>query len=454
MLMTKYAVVHGLNDRSSVIVNTLSGAVDVLDNRHLPLLKKPREMAVRSPELYRALIDRGYYHQSAAAERTLLNALYKRYTAYSRPTMFVICPTYACNLRCSYCFEADLPQRQRAVLTHDQVDAIFAAIERLATGSPAIQLFGGEPFLPANREIVGYILAGAAARGFQISAVTNGVHLDRFIPVLTRYREHLVDFQITVDGPAAVHDLRRPMAGGRGSFDRIVRSVEHALMNGLYIRLRVNVDSQNIKHLVELAEFIKDKGWDKLANFGALLSPVDEHTGKELSNRLAEDQAAREWLRLRQIHPQLSIFRPDLFRNLEYMITTLGGKISFPRFQYCESNSLGCYTFGTDNNIYLCAEAIGHQSSAVGTYHPKFDLNDQEIARWNNRSILTIDKCRDCSVATFCGGGCAYAAVRINGSIDEPHCNGALETLHAYLDSIKEDLLTAAEEPTPATVGL
>jgi uncharacterized protein len=453
MLMTKYAVTHELDDHSSVIVNTLSGAVDILDNRHLPLLAKPAMLAERSPEVYRALLDRGYLHRSAAAEKAQLAELYARFSAYSRPTMFVICPTYACNLRCGYCFEGNLPQEQPAVLSRDQVDAAFAAISRLASGDAAIQLFGGEPFLPANRDIVGYIIENAAARGLRVSAVTNGVHLDRFIPLLTGHREHLIDFQVTVDGPAAIHDIRRPTAGGQGSFNDIVQSVDQALMNGLYIRLRVNVDRQNIEYLVELADFIKDKDWDKQKNFGALLSPVDDHSGRELVNRLSEDQLARKWLKLKGKHDQLSIFRPDLFRNLEYIMTTLGGNISFPRFQYCESNNLSCYTFGTDNHIYLCAEAIGDRRTAVGTYYPRFDLRQSEIDKWNGRSILTIEKCLDCPVATFCGGGCAYAAICINGSIDRPHCNGALQTLHAYLDSIKDELLGPAEPAGTAPVA-
>jgi len=41
MHVTRYKVVHRLDEKSSILVNTLSGAIDVIDNRYLPLLKDP-----------------------------------------------------------------------------------------------------------------------------------------------------------------------------------------------------------------------------------------------------------------------------------------------------------------------------------------------------------------------------------------------------------------------------
>ncbi len=441
MYLTKYLLTHDINDDKFITLNTLSGAIDLVDKQYKRFFDHPDLITADIP-IYQSLVSRGYMYESEDAEREKLSTLHEHFTSEDRPVMFVICPTYACNLRCVYCFEGDLTTEQQHILTTDEVDSIFRAIEKLSTTNTSIQLFGGEPFLPSNRKIVSYIIDKAASQDYGISAVTNGVNLVDFLPLLSKYKKNLVDFQITLDGPAEIHDVRRPRAGGQGTFTAIVKSIDAALESGLKIRLRVNVDRENIDYLVEMYELIEGRGWDKFENFVAMLSPVDDHTGAELRNKLSENETAKIWFKMKEEHPELVIFRPDLFRNLDYIITTIKRKeASMPRFQYCESNNLTCYTFGTDGKVYLCAEAIGNQQSAVGVFHPDLVLDENIVDQWNGRSIMTLEKCRDCPIATFCGGGCAYAALCINGSIDDPFCNNAIETVHAYLDSISNDVL-------------
>ena len=443
MYLTRYLVQHRLDENFSVIINTLSGALDIVDNEYTEALRNPNSLSPSS-DIACSLSERGYLLPSKQAEDELFTEVYGKFTAnqYKAPTMFVICPTYACNLRCQYCFEGKLTSEQTRILTREEVDAVFTAIAELTKETATIQLFGGEPFLPGTKDIVEYILECAVKRDYKISVVTNGVNLAAYMPLLLECKNNLSDFQVTVDGPADIHDKRRPKAGGQGTFAEIMAGIELALSNGLHIRMRVNADKTNIYRVVDLADYIIAREWDQLENFGALLSPVDDHTGGEVPNRLTEDAAATIWLELTKKYPQLSIFRADLWRNLDYLLTMLNtDKLSFPRFSYCESNNLGCYTFGTDGKIYVCTESIGNPASAIGTYFPDLQIFEDKAAIWNGRNVMTIEKCRQCEIATLCGGGCAYAALCINGSTDEPHCNGALETLHAYLESIKEDLL-------------
>lgn len=442
MYITRHKILHRLNEESSILVNTLSGALDLIENRYLPLLDDPQALAA-NPDILSALSSRGYIYKSKRDEEIALEQLFAAQKGICPPTAFVICPTYACNLRCAYCFEGSLTTEATRALTTDEVDLIFSAIKRIAPENASIVLFGGEPFLPKNQSIIKYIIDSAVKRGFSIGAVTNGVNLVNFLDILSANRKNIEDIQVTVDGPAAVHDLRRPKAGGRGTFADIVKGIDQALALSLRIRMRVNVDRQNIGHLLELGDFIARKGWDKNPNFVALLAPIEDHTGCDPEYRLLEDKLAAAWFKLKDRHPQLGeIFQSRLFRNLDHIISALSGnRPTAPRFEYCESNHLGCYTFGTDGLIYLCAEAIGDSRTAVGRYYPDFSLNKDVVNLWNNRSILTLEKCRECSVATFCGGGCAYAAIRINGALDKPHCNGAEKTVHAYLEATKHKLL-------------
>lgn len=446
MYLTRHLITHKLDDRFSVLLNGLSGALDVVENRFIPLIENPSALT-SATEIYQPLLERGYIFPSEADERREMDRLFAKYTADRQPMTFVVCPTYACNLRCTYCFEGALPASSHKVLSRPEITSMFTAVQRLAVGDPHIQLFGGEPLLPATYEAVNLVLERSASLGYPVGAVTNGVNIPMFMPLLRKFRDHLDDFQITLDGPAEVHDKRRPRAGGQGTFSEIVSGIELLLNEGIHVRLRVNVDNRNIDSLVDLADFIMMRGWDRVPEFVALLSPVDDHKHSDYPHRVAEHETAVQWFKLRSVHPRLSLFRVDLFRTLDYIISTLQpDTISYPRFQYCESNNLSSYTFGTDGSIYLCAEAIGEAAHAVGTYHPHFYINEEAVGRWNGRSVMTIKKCRDCPVATLCGGGCAISACNINGSIDEPYCNGALDTIHAYLDAIKDRLLSTSTE--------
>ena len=79
---------------------------------------------------------------------------------------------------------------------------------------------------------------------------------------------------------------------------------------------------------------------------------------------------------------------------------------------------------------------------AIGKYdEEKVSLNEQLAQKWANRSILSIPKCLDCNIAPFCGGGCAFAALKTNGNLECPVCNNAHEVLEEYIQSIKEQIL-------------
>ncbi len=173
MYLTRYMLTHHLNDSSSVLVNTLSGAIDVIDNRYLPLLADPAALTPDC-EIWKPLHDRGYIFPSRAAEERELRRLFNEYTRTARPMSFVICPTYSCNLRCKYCFEGSLPQEHPRVLEAEEIDAIFAAIDRLGAAGSHIQLFGGEPLLPSTHKAVKRILELSRARGLTVSTITNG----------------------------------------------------------------------------------------------------------------------------------------------------------------------------------------------------------------------------------------------------------------------------------------
>lgn len=141
----------------------------------------------------------------------------------SRRLQLIIMPTERCNCRCVYCYETFGHGRMAA-------GTVAGAKALLATRAPELnQLslvwFGGEPLLAPDivLDISGHAQHLAEQHPqmhYSGSMTTNGYLLT---PALrTKLAQAgIIHYQITLDGPAPVHDRRRPLAGGGPTFERI-----------------------------------------------------------------------------------------------------------------------------------------------------------------------------------------------------------------------------------------
>jgi uncharacterized protein len=110
---------------------------------------------------------------------------------------------------------------------------------------------------------------------------------------------------------------------------------------------------------------------------------------------------------------------------------------SLPRFHYCEVDRGEVLAFGPDGLIYVCPESAGVTRYAVGVYSPRYRLWPRRLERWQRRNVLTLPECQQCNIATFCGGGCAYAALRQSGSSAHGACGDAPRVVAAYAEFLR-----------------
>lgn len=138
--------------------------------------------------------------------------------------------TEECNLRCGYCIYSGNYNGQRMhskrVMDLGLACKAIDAFMNNAKESVYISFYGGEPLIRFNhiKEIIGYTEASWPLKKINWSMTTNGVLVT---PEIARYlMEKKVLVTISLDGPQAVHDRHRKEAGGRGSFLRVMRSLE------------------------------------------------------------------------------------------------------------------------------------------------------------------------------------------------------------------------------------
>ncbi|MFH1306018.1 MAG: radical SAM protein [Candidatus Omnitrophota bacterium] len=152
--------------------------------------------------------------------------------------------TQRCNLRCVYCFP-DSPRRQKEQeFSKEEIFRIADELYRL--GTRYITILGGEPLMRADfGEIVDYI----AEKGIILETGTNGYFTARNLDALKKLS--LVCHSI--DGCEAEHDKNR----GKGSYKKVVESIELCVANKIPIQLRAVFTRNNagsLEYLLDLAE--------------------------------------------------------------------------------------------------------------------------------------------------------------------------------------------------------
>ncbi len=380
----------------------------------------------------------------------------KLYALYARrPPSFLLIPTYDCNLRCSYCFQDHMRTDEGfrhllPCMSPSTVDRLFKAmlkIESLHGITPDavprrdIGLFGGEPLLAENRPVVEYIINKGLERGqVRFWAISNGTQLDAYEDLLGP--ERLAAIQITLDGPPRHHDQRRVAAGGGGSWDRIAPNVTMALDQGVKINIRTNVDRGNFEHLIELADELISRGWDRYPNFRSHVSPIRPTNDKtDPQATLDSWELNRRLTQMREQHSNLKVIGlvDDSLRNQAHRIFTTKGLPTF-KPSFCAAHT-GMYIFDAFGDIYACWEKTGDEQVKIGHVDEDGDahLNAEIHTMWRKRTVASNPACLNCRYNMFCGGGCAMLALENQGGFYTNYCDGYAHRFRqsvaaAYLD--------------------
>ena len=460
VIRSRQTSIHPIGPDAHLLMDSFSGALDIVDDAALERYESLEDAdPATAATLERDLVARGYAfdsHEEEEASRVLLMNKIDVMTD-RRTTQFVVCPTGYCNFRCVYCYESEAMRSTPTTLSSSAIDAIFdqgiPGVERVfPTRPPSIQLFGGEPLLPHSKGAVEHVLQRAQDASYPVSIISNGFCVNHYRDLLEGYAGVIDSIQITLDGPAEVHNRRRKLSTGGGTFDQVVSGIDTLLELGIAVRLRINLDAENVTHLPTLSRLIVDRGWNERRFFYADVAPVTDHLQSGLvPNLLREDELLEALLPVLADENTGAVVNFRTFRVLNHLIGVIEGRHgleSFAASYYCEANKQEVIVFGHDGIVYPCPECIGDIDMGVGRFMPDWELDEEKLAQWADRTVFTLSKCIDCSVAGFCGGGCAYAAIKSNGDISDPVCNRAPELVSKYIESRQGLLERLAESAT------
>ncbi|MCL4417991.1 MAG: radical SAM protein [Actinobacteria bacterium] len=432
--------------------NLLTGALDIIDNNTMDKLPGDKLNMNENSDEYplSTLIERGYYYKEPDAENKLFNELFENFKKKlkNRPIKFVFCPTFNCNLKCSYCFEKDLTKKSDKFMSDELYNYAINTIKEIPKNNgrnvSSIELFGGEPLLTGTKQMVGRILKFASEQNIKISIITNGVMAKEFIDILKPVKSNVEMLQITLDGPDFIHDKRRKFYSGKGSFKNITESINSLVVNGINTNARINIDMENIEYLPHLYEFIDKMKWFEYPNFKIQPSKVTDHSSLECHDPIVPDHMLLEKLiEIYDDYPHLEdVLTFYLFKPLRHILDILNGAENVsPRYFNCESNLIELYILCPDGYIYTCPESIGITNTAIGKFYPDLIFFEDQIKMWTERNITNLKECQECRFSPICGGGCPYSSILIYKDSLHPVCENYQEVLDTFFKYRGEKIL-------------
>ncbi len=315
----------------------------------------------------------------------------------------VVQPTASCQLGCHYCGQQ---HTNKLMSEEDQqrfIERTRSQLETKKFNSLSISWFGAEPLvgLSVMRTLTPQLKSLAENFGCSYNAkiVTNGLALTEKIATEIINELGVNTIEITLDGVAEFHDVRRMQKNGSPTFDKIftnVTALVHRQDLDAQLTIRCNVDYQNYDSVSLLLQQLATAGiQDKISFYVAPIHSWgnDAHT-RSLSK---EEFAAWEiaWFgemvelgfNVALIPERTPLVCMAIMPNAE-LVDAYGNIFNCTEVSYVP-------TYGKDNEY-----AIDHLS---GKQMPG---SRKRLGNFNERVRQGEYPCSTCPMLPVCGGGC------------------------------------------------
>ncbi|MEY9872128.1 uncharacterized protein ABH931_001602 [Streptacidiphilus sp. MAP12-33] len=350
----------------------------------------------------RILVPAGEDERGAVLDRN------RRASADRSAVHIALLPTSYCNMGCTYCGQ----RHTRGGLGRDHRDRVrdrvLRAIAAPTTRSLRLDWFGAEPMAgyAVIRSLAPQFVAAATEHDVSYTSVlvTNGSLLT-VAKMLTLVRDcGVTHFEITLDGPAAVHDRHRPLKNGRNSFRHIVDTVKAALDTPgctTHVNFRTNVDAENQESIPEYLETMAGEGFaraDVSFTLAAVHSWGNDVSSVELPGKAFAEREL-EWLRLLQDHALNAQLLPHT-----------------PKRVVCPAVTTSAEIISSTGNVFSCSEYPLVEEAEQHRALIRLDQLGPEPGRplgpfdgWHDDIANGRSWCTDCVFMPTCGGSCPKA---------------------------------------------
>lgn len=438
MIYSKHNIFSAIKDSENhFIVNLLSGSADILYPPDAGMLKDYLA-GKKVDDKFTVLLKEKGYLVDEKEEALLYKSKYLDFidSRDSDEIQLFFVPNYSCNFACTYCYQ-DEYSNKNSEISQEVMDAFFGYIHNEFAGRPKyLTIFGGEPLLASSKQkdLIQNLLKQANELDLEVCFVTNGYSLTEYIDILKSAK--IREIQITLDGVGNIHDSRRFLKNGKGTFNKIVDGIDACLQNNLSVNLRMVIDKDNIMNLPELAQFAIDKGWTGNELFKTQLGRNYElhHCQAASSNLLDRVSFYESIYNVVKQYPHIIEFYQPAYSISKFLAEN--GNLPDPLFDSCPACKTE-WAFDYTGNIYSCTATVGKEGESLGTFYPEISRKENIISEWENRDVTAIEECSTCNLQLACGGGCGSVAKNRTGSICSTDCRPVKELIELGFSAYK-----------------
>jgi uncharacterized protein len=410
MKRSRYNFFIKTNDGATLAFNSKTGALAEIEKEHEARIEYLLDNAERAEtsqdkEFVEGLTAGGYLIGNGIDEVDELECQANSSRVSDRTLSLTIAPTLACNFSCDYCYES----RSSLIMSDETQQALldFADKHLGRISNLLISWFGGEPTLCLS--IIEKLQSGlqdlAEKHNVKIlpsSIITNGYLLNKEMAERLS-RIGINDVQITIDGPPHIHDRRRKLPGGKGTFGRIIDNLAETC-DILNFGIRINIDRSNIEAAYQVIEILRDR--DILPRVRVYFAQVQS------SGEACADIRDRCFGEEEFSHSQIDLYKQLIEKGIYHVDypEVSGGVI-------CGAVSNRSFVISPTGHIFKCWEEISiDPEKSVGDI-VSTEISDQQKAnleKFQTWNPLKLTECRECDILPVCMGGCPIRGINDN----------------------------------------
>lgn len=333
--------------------------------------------------------------------------------------IFIIKPTYACNLACKYCYLSNDTKKYY----HADLSLILKALSQIrevirtqGVRPSTLIWHGGEPLLwgfENFKRVFEFVDQEFKGCNIRHSIQTNlSLINEQFIELFKQYK---VNVSFSLDGTQDIHDSQRIDKSGQGTFEKILNKYFLCKEHGLNPGCIVVATRKHIGRVAELYEFLANNGisfkLNPIFNSGEAININDEYglsasdyarISIELFDLWYNDKQRRiNNQKFADIASAIVTGRTSLCvfsKNCQDSVCAISpyGDV-FPCGRFCD-NSLKEYAYGNINDTTLINILADRKDTEV--YKREYWIQNSE--------------CRECRYYKICNGGCLHDGFLVN----------------------------------------
>lgn len=351
-----------------------------------------------------------------------------------------------CNLRCKYCFYADVSQsrqvksygKMKIQTAQKLIENIFASLSPIDTLNIAFQ--GGEPTLAGLKffkEFVAFVQQQPNRPKITYALQTNGILLDDDWCAFLKENNFLVG--LSIDGPAKFHDLYRLDPKGQATFKRLLAAKKRLEQYQVDFNILCVLTSQLAHHPQQIFNFLLNQNI-KYIQFIPCLdelqanSPSQYALNPQLFNRFYQTMF-KLWLQdLKKGHYiSIKLFDDIISLVIRKQVNACGltGYCSFQTVIEADGSVFPCDFYALDDYY------VGNITTS-----PYPELRKQAIIKkflTSRKALSTF--CSQCPFKKLCNGGCKRMEQAMYVDKTNQFC-GYQQLLHTILPKVNEVMLS------------